>query len=156
MRKILTVMLSAALVLSLAACGGKTTTNMKEETTDIAEEMVDGEEIRFEEKLSFELVAGEAGEYGTPVIFNKGTDLEETIIAYHVPAGTYTVTNNGEYMNQISIYSDETHITEEGWEEPAEAFGAKLIDAGKTDTISIEEGQYIELSEPAFFSFEMQ
>lgn len=156
MKKISTLILAIALVLSMTACGGETTTTDDVTNTDVVSETNEEAGTTEEEKLSFELVAGEAGEYGTVVTFNKGTDGEDTIIAYHVPAGTYTVTNKGEYMNQISIYSDETHITEEGWEEPAETFGAKLIDAGESDTISIEEGQYIELSEPAIFAFEMQ
>lgn len=149
-----------ALVLSLTACGNDKSTKDEEQNVDIVLETDEDakieEEILTEEKLSFELIAGEIGEYGSFVTFNEGTDTEETIIAYHVPAGTYTVMNKGEYMNQISVYSDETHITEEGWEEPLETVSVKLVDVGESETITIEDGQYIELTEPAVFSFEMQ
>ena len=65
--------------------------------------------------------------------------------------GTYIVTNVGEYMNQFNVYSDEIHVTEEGWEEPAEVIYVKLLDVGASDTFNIADGQYIEIHEPASF-----
>lgn len=106
--------------------------------------------------LSFVITAGEAGEYGKIITYNKGTEFEESFYAYYIPSGTYTVTNKGEYMNQVNVYSDEIHITTAGWEEPAEVFDVKLIDVGKSATITVEDGQHIELAEPAKFQFELQ
>lgn len=114
------------------------------------------ESSKIEEKLVIELVAGEQGEYGTLVTFNKGTEFEQTVIAYHIPAGEYTVTNIGEYMNQFNIYSDETHITDEGWEEPAEGIFVKLMDVGATEDFTIEDGQYIKIVEPGKFKIEQK
>ena len=114
------------------------------------------EETKQEEKLVIELVAGEQGEYGTPITFNKGTEFEETVIGYHIPAGEYTATNIGEYMDQFNIYSDEIHKTEEGWEEPAEGVFVKLIDVGASEDFTIEDGQYIKIVEPAKFKIEQK
>lgn len=114
------------------------------------------EEKEQEEKLVFELVAGEQGEYGTPMTFNKGTDEEVTIIAYHIPAGEYTVTNIGTHMDQFNIYSDEIHKTEEGWEEPAESFFVKLIDVNASESFTIEDGQYIKVVEPGKWKIEQK
>lgn len=114
------------------------------------------EETKQEEKLVIELVAGEQGEYGTPITFNKGTDGEVTFIAYHIPAGEYTVTNVGTHMDQFNIYSDETHKTEEGWEEPAESFFVKLIDVNASETFIIEDDQYIKVVEPGKWKIEQK
>ena len=65
------------------------------------------EEPKQEEKLVFELVAGEQGEYGKMITYNKGTEFEENFYAFYVPVGTYTVTNVGKYMSQLNVYSDE-------------------------------------------------
>lgn len=34
----------------------------------------------------FELVAGEQGEYGKMITYNKGTEFEENFYAFYVPA----------------------------------------------------------------------
>ncbi|MGI6013652.1 MAG: hypothetical protein ACOX7K_05140 [Oscillospiraceae bacterium] len=101
------------------------------------------------------LTAGEAGEYGKLITYNKGTKFEENFYAFYIPEGTYTVTNKGEYMSQVNVYSDETHITEDGWEE-AESLGVKLLDVGKSDTITVSAGQHIKIAEPSVFEFEQQ
>ncbi len=154
MRKILTLSLVVMLALSLAACNGETsTTDEIASTPDVVETT---ENVELEEKLVIELVAGEQGEYGTPMTFNKGTDGEVTIIAYHIPAGEYTVTNIGTHMDQFNIYSDETHKTEEGWEEPAESFFVKLIDVNASESFTIEDGQYIKVVEPGKWKIEQK
>lgn len=107
------------------------------------------------DSIIIQLVAGEEGEYGDLLTLNKGTELEETQYVYHIPAGEYIVTNIGDNMGQINIYSDETHVTDEGWEEPAESFYIKLLDVGESDTFTIEDGQYIEIHEPDIFQLEM-
>jgi len=105
-------------------------------------------------KLSFTLVAGEMGKYGKMITFNEGTEFELQRCAYYIPAGTYTVTNKGEYMSQVNVYSNEINITEEGWEEPATG-EAQLIDVGKCATITISENQYVYITEPSTFKFVM-
>jgi len=109
-----------------------------------------------ETKLSFTLTAGQAGEYGRLITYNKGTEFEESFYAYYVPAGTYTVTNVGNYMSQINIYSDEKTVTEEGWEEPKSLGPVKLLDVNKSATITVEEGQHIEIDEPSIFKLKQQ
>ena len=125
-----------------------------EETTETEAEISESESES--EKISFTLVAGEKGEYGESFTINKGTEFEETYYVYRVPVGTYTVTNVGEYMNQFNVYGDEIHVTEEGWEEPTEIFYVKVLDVGKSDTVTIGENQYIEIHEPGNFKLEMQ
>lgn len=105
--------------------------------------------------VSIELIAGEPGEYGELFTLNKDTEFEETYYVYRIPAGTYTVTNAGEYMDQINVCSEEVHTTDEGWEEPAEIFYVKLLDVGASDAFTIADGQYIEIHEPAKFVLEL-
>lgn len=105
-----------------------------------------------DEPLSFELVAGEAGDYGKPYTVNSNTEFEENYIVYVVPAGTYTVTNTGEYMGQFNVYSEKLAVNDAGWQEPAEVFYMKLLDVGASDTVTIGEGQIIEIHEPDKFT----
>lgn len=153
-QKLLSTLLCLSLVVALTACGGETpTTEEPVVTPDVVETT---ENLEPEEKLVIELVAGELGEYGTPITFNEGTEFEVTVIAYHIPAGEYTATNIGKYMDQFNIYSDEIHKTEEGWEEPAESVFVKLIDVGATEDFTIEDGQYIKIVEPGKFKIEQK
>ncbi len=108
------------------------------------------------EFFTIDLVAGEAGEYGKPITFNKGTEFEETFYAYYIPAGVYTVTNVDDYMGQVSVYNNEIHVTEEGWEEPDGSGDVALLDVGESTTITIEDNQYVEIHEPNHFRFEAQ
>ncbi len=163
MRQFLTLLIPVILIMTLfASCSRKTpnTTNKtvsSSTATTAATISVDAtENSEIGEKLVIELVAGELGEYGTFVTLNKGTEFEQTVIAYHIPAGEYTVTNIGEYMNQFNIYSDETHITDEGWEEPAEGIFVKLMDVGATEDFTIEDKQYIKIVEPGKFKIEQK
>ncbi len=59
-------------------------------------------------------------------------------------------------MDQFSIYSDEIHKTDDGWEEPAESVFVKVIDVGATEDITIEDGQYIKIVEPGKFRIEQK
>ena len=103
------------------------------------------------DESSITLTAGEAGEYGQEITYNKGTEFEETFFAYYIPEGTYTVTNAGDYMSQINVYSNETIITDAGWEEAESTGDVKLIDVGESDTITVEEDQHVEIAEPSVF-----
>lgn len=162
MRQFLRLLVPAILIITLlASCRIKTpktadkpVSSSTSTTTTTSVDAIENSEI--EEKLVIELVAGEQGEYGTLVTFNKGTEFEQTVIAYHIPAGEYTVTNIGEYMSQFNIYSDETHITDEGWEEPAKGIFVKLMDVGSTEDFTIEDGQYIKIVEPGKFKIEQK
>lgn len=128
----------------------------EEITVEVEPEEVEApkEETVNEEILTFELIAGEAGEYGELFTINKDTEFEETYYIYHIPSGTYTVTNTGEYMSQLNVYSDEIVVNEAGWEEPAETFYIKLLDVGQSDTVTVADGSFIEIHEPASFTFE--
>ncbi len=163
MRQFLTLLIPVILIMTLfASCSRKTpnttdkTVSSSTATTSETISVDATENSESGEKLVIELVAGEQGEYGTFVTFNKGTEFEQTVIAYHIPAGEYTVTNIGEYMNQFNIYSDETHITDEGWEEPAENIFVKLMDVGATEDFTIEDDQYIKIVEPGKFKIEQK
>lgn len=124
-----------------------TATTAAVETVEVAEAV--------EATLSIELIAGEPGEYGELFTINKDTEFEETYYIYRIPAGTYTVTNSGEYMNQFNVYSGEVHVTEDGWEEFTEAVYVKALDVGQSDTFTIADGQCIEIHEPAKFTIEL-
>ena len=138
MKKFISTLLIVTLMLTLAACGSNTTsienTNDTTNNEALSTDNTDNSNAVEEEKISFTLVAGEKGEYGELFTINKGTEFEETYYVYRVPVGTYTVTNVGKYMNQFNVYGDEIHVTEEGWEEPAETFYVKVLDIGKSDT----------------------
>ncbi len=164
MKKFLIMVMSLMLIFALTACGTETTNNdlnddntssIESSQSDISTEQDETSEPEIT-KLSFTLTAGEAGEYGKLVTYNKGTEFEETFYAYYVPAGTYTVTNKGEYMSQINVYSDETVINEDGWEEPKSTGTVKLLDVDKSETITIENGQHIEIAEPSVFELKQQ
>lgn len=95
--------------------------------------------------LSFIIIPEEKGEYGFKNTLNAGTEFEETQIVYHIPAGTYSVTNLGEFPGQFQACSDETHITEDGWEEPASIGDVVAIKANEQADFTIEDGYYLEV-----------
>lgn len=175
MKKVILLILLASTIISVSSC--TTSKNVMDdgspvidenmnskgneehqqtENEDLDSEVADEEKEAIEEKKAFILDADEKGEYGFTVTFNKGTADEITFMAYHIPAGTYTVTNKGEYMSQISVYSDETHITEDGWEEAAETVAVKLIDVDKSETLTVSDGQYVKIVSPSKFEFSLQ
>ena len=147
MKKFFTQVLSLALALSLYACDNNdtsTTTNpsgsISSDTTNIFTEPAT-------EPLTFVLTAGE---YGKLITYNKGSEFEESFYAYYIPEGSYTVTNKGKYMRQVSVYSNETHIKEDGWQE------AESFDVSNSDTISVGADQHILIAEPSVFVFVQQ
>lgn len=99
-------------------------------------------------ELSFYLKAGEKGDYGNYITYNKGTEFEEKFYAYYVPNGTYTVTNKGKYMTQVNVYSDETHKVD-GWDEPVDC-KVYLLNVDESKEIIVPEGYHIELTEPTY------
>ena len=109
-----------------------------------------------DDENSFTITAGKTGEYGKLITYHEGTEFEETLYAYYVPAGTYTVTNIGEYGSQITVCSDETVITDTGWEESVDIGDVELMGVGDSYTLTVEEGYHIEIIEPAVFELVKQ
>lgn len=101
------------------------------------------------------ITGDEAGEYGKELTYNAGTEFEETIWAYYIPEGAYTVTNKGEYRNQLNVCNDETHTNEEGWEETADA-NVYMLDPGQTESVEIKSGYHVEVSKGSNFEFTAQ
>ena len=96
------------------------------------------------------------GEYGQYYTFNetveKATDEDRnTVIQCFVPAGDYIVTNEGKYITDVNVYSEKTVITEEGWEEPADAYIVPQLQPGASSPLTIREGYYIQLLENDVF-----
>lgn len=112
------------------------------------------EEHKISSILEFTLTAGEKGEYGEYMTYNKGTDGELTRLVYNVPSGTYSVTNIGEYRAQINVYSDATHYTEEGWEEPVDG-KAQLIEVGESVTVYVYNDYYVYIASPDKLKMEL-
>ncbi len=98
-----------------------------------------------------ELVAGELGEYGQIIVLGEGTEFADTNYCYFVPAGTYQVTNIGEYRTQVDVNKNET-ATEtdiDGNEYDVWADCTPyLIDVNDTVEITVQEGYFIEIEEP--------
>ena len=121
------------------AFGGGSKKTATEETAEPTEQT---EEATTEEKSeAITLTFGDVGEYGT-----KETLGDKEYIAYRVPAGTYTATNKGENMAQVTIYKDGTQTNEDGVEEQIMGDQKPLmLDVGKSDTLTVGEGEYIEI-----------
>ena len=127
MKKLSLLFLSLILCVSLAGCSSKDESNIETNTPEPTTETIQPTETP-QTKLEINIEGGELGEYGSEITLNADTEFEEKRVVYHIPAGTYLVTNKGPNMNQFNVYSDETVITEEGWEEPAEGIFVKLLD----------------------------
>lgn len=164
MKKILLIVMCFIFVYVLTACGTEVSNDVTNEDSSssivLTQPVNSTEQVIASEsedaKLTFILTAGEAGEYGKLITYNKDTEFEETFYAYYVPSGTYTVTNQGEYMSQVNVYGNEMVITD-GWEEPELVVdGVKLLDVGESYTITVEENQHIEIAEPSVFEFKLQ
>lgn len=153
-------------VLSIALFGGKTP--KKEEAP--AEEPAAQEQVAEDEKatepaeeeeapaeepaaaaLTIEIVGGEANEYSRNITLNADTDMPDERVVYFVPAGTYDVTNTSSRPDQFNVYTEETHITEEGWEEVVDA-DSRLLKAGDTETFEVPEGWYVYVTPGSTFT----
>lgn len=121
--------------------------NSSEETESSEEESISEESVSSESSQaeSIILIAGEQGEYGEMFTINADTEFEENYYIYRVPAGTYTVTLTGKYMDQFNVYGETVYVTEDGWEELSDVFYVKLFQPGESDTVTIEDGQIIEI-----------
>lgn len=143
---------AALLCFALASCGSSNTVQENSVqaqtqptiiTTSASSEISETNEV-----LEFELVAGEQGDYGKMISYNKGTEFEENFYAYYIPYGTYEITNIGEYMTQVNVYSDKITVNDAGWEEIADAYGVELIDVNATKEMTIPQNYHIEIGEP--------
>lgn len=94
--------------------------------------------------LEFEMIAGEAGDYGRPLTLNAGTEFEDNTIGYFVPAGTYSVKNIGEYRTQVNVYKNEINVTSEGWEEWADG-GCVVLQVGESKEIVVWDGYFLDI-----------
>lgn len=128
-----------------------TSAEVSSETTEPVVEPITVEPVESAEtaetsdKLTFVITPEEKGEYGFENTLNAGTEFEETQVVYHIPAGSYSVKNLGEFPGQFEACSDETHVTDEGWEEPATLGDVVTIEAGGTADFTIKDGYYLEV-----------
>ena len=168
MKKTIALLLILMMVLALAACGGgkepeptetlapaeapaPTETLAPAETPAPTETLTPTETLApTEEPIFFVIMGGEIGEYGEEVVLNAGTEFEEHEIAYHIPAGTYMVTNlNANGGGQVSVYSGgpeydgewQYFVADENCASPI------VVMAGDTQELVIKEGQFIVLSD---------
>lgn len=150
-KKIVSWLLVATMALSLAACGGSEEPSEEatqtEETTEPTETPADSEE-----SSTIELIAGEQGEYGKEITMSEGTDMEESFYVYYLPAGTYEVTNIGEFMTQVSVYEGFAKNEESGYDEYTASGDILMLDAEQSDTLEIPDGWFIEIQEPTHIS----
>lgn len=96
-------------------------------------------------ELQFSLKAGEKGEYGKLLTYNAETEFEETFYAYYVPSGKYLVTNIGDFFAQVGSYTNETKVTDDGWEEPVNCIVITLK-AGESKELNVPTGYHIDIS----------
>lgn len=113
--------------------------------TSVVEQSIVSEE---NQNSTITLVAGEENEYAELLTLNAGTEFEKSQFVYYLPIGTYMAKNVSSYPSQINVYSRETHITEEGWEEPGETIFVKLLQVGESVELAIDDNQYIEIHKP--------
>lgn len=150
-KKIVSWLLIATMTLSLVACGGSEEpaeeATQTEETTEQTEEPADSEEDN-----TIELIAGEQGEYGKEITMSEGTDMEESFYVYYIPAGTYTVTNEGDFMTQVNVYEGFAKNEESGYDEYTSTGDILMLDSEQSDTLEVPEGWFIEIQEPTHIS----
>lgn len=94
-----------------------------------------------------ELIAGEFGKYGKELVMSQGTDAEEILIVYYVPAGKYVVKNVGDTTTQVTVYEGITK-NDKGYDEYTDAGDVVLIKANESAEIEVPDGWFIEIHEP--------
>ena len=115
------------------------------EASESAVEESNNQESQSEESFDFTITVGQAGDYGFENTLNAGTELEETQIVYHIPAGKYKVKYMGTNQGQMGACSDSTHKTEEGWEEPEDTQSAIILKPGEIVDLDIQDCYYLEI-----------
>lgn len=124
--------------------------------SDTEEPAATEETVATEESSSdvIELEAGTLGDYGKEIIMNEGTDMEESLVVYYVPAGDYTVTNVGEFMTQVSVYGGFERDESTGYDDYTEVGDTPNIDVDQSADISVPDGWFIEIHEPTHITLE--
>ena len=92
-----------------------------------------------------EITNGEKGEYGKEITMSAGTDSEERLIVYYVPAGKYTVKNLDKYKTQISVYEGFAKNNETGYDEYTNVGSNVLLDENGEDEIEVPDGWFVEI-----------
>ena len=100
---------------------------------------------------AIELTAGEMGAYGQELTMSEGTDMEEKLIVYYVPAGAYQVENLGSYRTQVNVYEG-VRKGDNGYDEYTNTGDILMLDAGQTGELKVPEGWFIEIQEPTHIS----
>lgn len=100
---------------------------------------------------SIELTAGEKGAYGQELTMGEGTDMEEKLIVYYLPEGTYLVENLGSYRTQVSVYEG-VQKGDNGYDEYTNTGDILMLDVGETGELTVPEGWFIEIHEPTHIS----
>lgn len=86
------------------------------------------------------LMEGQTGDYG------KSIDIDgASYINYYVPSGSYKVTSNVNWC-KLYVASNNYFINNEGYTENEIIEALEFSSLGETQSISIEEGQHIELT----------
>lgn len=128
------------LVVGIFGGGGKSDEEATPETTTEQTQEASADAIT--------LTFGELGEYGTSEKLEQDGEVLKEYIAYRVPSGTYTVTNKGKNPTQVTVYKDGTSVNEDGnVEQNMSDTRPILLDANASDTLTINDGEYIEIYE---------
>ncbi|MBQ4002162.1 MAG: hypothetical protein II601_07230, partial [Lachnospiraceae bacterium] len=96
------------------------------------------------------LVNGEAGDYGE--LIQVG---DEQFWAYHLPQGSYLITNEGDDAASISIFSDDTLVNAEGKVVPAQQYANIVLQSGASSdfVVMLDSDRYVRLSDGAKVRF---
>lgn len=107
---------------------------------------------------SYKLTGGNLGAYGIELTLNAGTADESVKYVYVLPAGTYTVTNNGEYPVSVSMISALEKVKNEdtGLEEVKEQpdSTAKVIAPADSTDLILESGYGFAISKDEVITVE--
>ena len=138
------------LFILAGAFGGE---NSESETPDTVTDNTEVAEVQESEEVSdsFELVAGEQGEYGQEVTMSEGTDLEEKFFVYYVPGGTYEVKNLDSHRTQVSVYEG-FQKGDNGYDEYTDTGDILVLEPDETGSLNVPEGWFIEIHEPTHIS----
>lgn len=151
-----TLLIILGVIIVLGFFGSSSKNEAKEDSTGAkaadAQQTEDSQQEDSTDNSIIELIAGEQGQYGKLITMSEGTDMEESFYVYYIPGGTYEVTNDGEYMTQISVYESFSKNKETGYDEYTNTGDILALDVGKTDTIEIPDGWFIEIQEPTHIS----